>query len=40
MVIKSLQYKFPDIQIAKKLGYSRKKILDLRKKYNLFKEKK
>ncbi len=36
MVIQALQYKFPDIQIAKKLGYSRKKVLDLRKKINLF----
>lgn len=38
MIIKSLQFKYPDVQIAEKLGYSRKKIASLRNKFNLFKE--
>lgn len=36
MIIKSLQFKYPDVQIAEKLGYSRKKIASLRSKFNLF----
>jgi len=38
MIIKSLQFKYPDVQIAEKLGYSRKKIASLRSKFNLFRE--
>lgn len=38
MIIKSLQFKYPDVQIAEKLGYPRKKIASLRNKFNLFKE--
>lgn len=39
MIIESLQFKYPDVKIAEKLGYSRKKIASLRNKFNLFKEK-
>ena len=39
MTIKSLQYKYPDVKIAEKLGYSRKKIASLRNKFNLRKQK-
>lgn len=35
MIIKSLQFKYPDVKIAEKLGYSRKKIASLRNKFNL-----
>jgi CheY-like chemotaxis protein len=38
MVLKSMQYRFPDVKIAEKLGYSRKKVASLRKKYNVVKE--
>lgn len=38
MVIKSLQYKMSDIAISEKLGYTRKKVASLRKKYDLFKD--
>jgi len=38
MVIKSLQHKMSDIAISEKLGYTRKKVASLRKKYSLFKE--
>jgi len=38
MIIESLQFKYPDVKIAEKLGYSRKKIASLRNKFNLFKE--
>ena len=38
MVIKSLQYKMSDIAISEKLGYTRKKVASLRKKYELFKD--
>lgn len=40
MTIKSLQFKYPDVKIAEKLGYSRKKIASLRNKFNLFREEK
>ena len=39
MIIKSLQFKYTDVEIAEKLGYSRKRIASLRSKFNLFKEK-
>ena len=35
MIIKSLQFKYPDVKIAEKLGYSRKKVASLRNKFNL-----
>lgn len=35
MIIKALQFKYPDVKIAEKLGYSRKKVAALRKKFNL-----
>jgi hypothetical protein len=38
MVIKSLQHKMSDIAISEKLGYTRKKVASLRKKYELFKD--
>jgi len=38
MIIKSLQFKYPDVKIAQKLGYSRKKVASLRKRFNLVKE--
>jgi len=38
MVIKSLQHKMSDIAISEKLGYTRKKVASLRKKYDLFKD--
>ena len=37
MVIKSLQHRMSDIAISEKLGYSRKKVASLRKKYEVFK---
>ena len=39
LTIKSLQFKYPDVRIAEKLGYSRKKIASLRNKFNLHKNK-
>ena len=39
MVIKSLQHRMSDIAISEKLGYTRKKVASLRKKYELFKDK-
>jgi hypothetical protein len=39
MIIESLQVKYPDVKIADKLGYSRKKIASLRNKFNLYKHK-
>lgn len=38
MIIKSLQYKYPDVKIAERLGCSRKKVASLRKRFNLVKE--
>lgn len=38
LVIKSLQHKMSDIAISEKLGYTRKKVASLRKKYELFKD--
>jgi len=38
MTIKLLQFKYPDVQIAEKLGYSRKKVASLRSKFNLIRE--
>jgi len=38
MVIKSLQHRMSDIAISEKLGYTRKKVASLRKKYELFKD--
>ncbi len=38
MIIESLQFKYPDVKIAEKLGYSRKKISSLRNKFKLFKD--
>lgn len=37
-VIKSLQHRMSDIAISEKLGYTRKKVASLRKKYDLFKD--
>lgn len=37
MIIESLQFKYPDVKIAEKLGYSRKKISSLRNKFKLYK---
>ena len=37
MVIKSLQHRMSDIAISEKLGYTRKKVATLRKKYEVFK---
>lgn len=38
MVIKSLQHTMSDMAISEKLGFTRKKVASLRKKYNLFKD--
>jgi len=38
-VVKSFQYKFPDTELSKKLGISRKSLWEKRKKYDLFKKK-
>ncbi|MCB4772435.1 MAG: response regulator [Sulfurovum sp.] len=38
-IINSFQYKFPDTELSKKLGISRKSLWEKRKKYGLFKKK-
>ncbi len=38
-IIKSFQYKFPDTELSKRLGISRKSLWEKRKKYELFKKK-
>jgi DNA-binding NtrC family response regulator len=38
-VVKTFQYKFPDTELSKKLGISRKSLWEKRKKYDLFKKK-
>lgn len=38
-IVNSFQYKFPDTELSKKLGISRKSLWEKRKKYGLFKQK-
>jgi DNA-binding Lrp family transcriptional regulator len=38
-IVKHFQYKFPDTELSKKLGISRKSLWEKRKKYGLFKNK-
>lgn len=38
-IVNSFQYKFPDTELSKKLGISRKSLWEKRKKYSLFKKK-
>ncbi len=38
-IVKTFQYKFPDTELSKKLGISRKSLWEKRKKYELFKKK-
>jgi len=38
-IVKHFQYKFPDTELSKKLGISRKSLWEKRKKYDLFKKK-
>jgi len=38
-IITSYQYKFPDTELSKKLGISRKSLWEKRKKYGIFKQK-
>jgi len=38
-VINNFQYKFPDTELSKKLGISRKSLWEKRKKYGIFKQK-
>jgi response regulator of citrate/malate metabolism len=38
-VVNNFQYKFPDTELSKKLGISRKSLWEKRKKYGLFKKK-
>ena len=38
-IVNSFQYKFPDTELSKKLGISRKSLWEKRKKYQLFKKK-
>jgi len=38
-MVKNFQYKFPDTELSKKLGISRKSLWEKRKKYDLFKKK-
>lgn len=38
-IVTSFQYKFPDTELSKKLGISRKSLWEKRKKYELFKKK-
>lgn len=38
-IVNSFQYKFPDTELSKKLGISRKSLWEKRKKYELFKNK-
>jgi len=38
-IVRTFQYKFPDTELSKKLGISRKSLWEKRKKYDLFKKK-
>jgi len=38
-IVNSFQYKFPDTELSKKLGISRKSLWEKRKKYGIFKQK-
>jgi len=38
-VVKTFQYRFPDTELSRKLGISRKSLWEKRKKYDLFKKK-
>ncbi len=38
-IVKSFQYRFPDTELSKRLGISRKSLWEKRKKYDLFKKK-
>jgi len=38
-IVRTFQYKFPDTELSKKLGISRKSLWEKRKKYDLFKRK-
>jgi len=38
-IVRAFQYKFPDTELSKKLGISRKSLWEKRKKYGLFKKK-
>ena len=38
-IVNSFQYKFPDTELSKKLGISRKSLWEKRKKYDIFKKK-
>ena len=38
-IVKNFQYKFPDTELSKRLGISRKSLWEKRKKYDLFKKK-
>jgi DNA-binding NtrC family response regulator len=38
-IVRTFQYKFPDTELSKKLGISRKSLWEKRKKYELFKKK-
>ena len=38
-IVKTFQYRFPDTELSKKLGISRKSLWEKRKKYDLFKKK-
>jgi len=38
-IVKSFQYQFPDTELSKKLGISRKSLWEKRKKYGIFKKK-
>jgi len=38
-IVNSFQYKFPDTELSKKLGISRKSLWEKRKKYGIFKKK-
>ncbi len=38
-IINNFQYKFPDTELSKKLGISRKSLWEKRKKYGIFKQK-
>ena len=38
-IVNSFQYQFPDTELSKKLGISRKSLWEKRKKYGIFKKK-
>jgi DNA-binding NtrC family response regulator len=38
-IVNNFQYKFPDTELSKKLGISRKSLWEKRKKYGIFKKK-